>query len=417
MKNLLIIVILACILLSSCEKKSEPSLINLYGGYNRNNNYEKYGSFPSFTTFIDKASNFIKMNDSSGAIVAPLVISESQVLIATINGSIIMFDRTTDTINKKTSWSYKLDSSLVVASGMCGDIDKNIYAILSNGELLSLSKNGNLRWKYRYSNENNDKLFSSDLLAVNDGIIASLSNGLIFKLSFDGKLLWERKSNWSTTNTFAGDSYGNLYIPITKEEFGASDSLIMLDKNGKLLWQKTFEKVRIIKTPVIQNGNIYISGLQELNNGRAPVVIAIDTSGKEIWKKELAVVPRHISTSNDGSIYIIGYNSGIGEAMSGVFCFTKEGKLKWQLYFEAIVPAPLMVGKENLAFIGRTPKALACYFMNKEGQVTKTISLTDIPTPYLQPVVMPNGAITMAGAEKSCLIRIDETPINKILPW
>jgi hypothetical protein len=103
--------------------------------------------------------------------------------------------------------------------------------------------------------------------------------------------------------------------------------------------------------------------------------------------------------------------------MSGIFTFSSEGKLLWKLYIEARTMSPLLISEKSIALTGMTTKAPGVFFLNKEGELTKTISLADSPILILQPFVTSEPVITFACANRLALLRIDETPFDKILPW
>ena len=136
-----------------------------------------------------------------------------------------------------------------------------------------------------------------------------------------------------------------------------------------------------------------------------------------MWTKELSVLPRYISVSEEGNIYVAGYNAGLGEGLSGIFCFSDKGKLIWKQYLDITVKSPILISQDNLAIVGVKRRSPAVFFFNKMGTLIKTVSLSDTPILNLQPFVLPEPIIAFAGAEKLFILRIDESMMNKILPW
>ncbi len=188
------------LLLISCEKEVslEGEPVNTYGGFSRNNSYERFGDFYRQIYFVDSYDSVF-----AGGTIAPLLaISGYKIVFPSSDGEIIFFD------NREMMWHAKLDSENVASAGMCADPKQNIYVIDNAGLLYSYSVKGKLRWK-KYFNKITDKdiVTFSDLLAVNDGIVAASSNGKISKFNFDGKIVWEKKYNSAILKYFPADDH------------------------------------------------------------------------------------------------------------------------------------------------------------------------------------------------------------------
>ena len=399
--------ILSLFIIISCSPQEEKPPFNLNGGPGRTNSYEAAGSFYTNNFFITQYSS----PDSSGIIVSPLPLDGGKLIIATIGGSVLLVE------GKKTGWITKLDSSLFVVAGMAADNNQNIYLIANNGLIYSYSSEGKLRWKYYFSKLDTSKFIFSDLLAQRDGIVVTLSPGIIFKLSYDGKLLWQDDYLLQTTKSFAATQSGKILIPATFNTFGSSDSLICYSPTGKKLWKKGFEKSRILRNPVIHRNMILIPATYDIYEDKLYLIYALDTLGNILWKKELSVLPRNISVGDDGKIYVTGYNAGLGEGLSGIFCFTDKGELIWKQYLDVTIPAPVLISKDNVAVVGVKKRSPGVFFFNNTGILIKTVSLSDAPIFNLQPFVLPDPVIAFAGTEKLFILRIDDSMMNKILPW
>ncbi len=395
----------------TCDRQPDSGQYNLFGGQCRRSSYEAI----DFRTQIITEIN-LNCPDSSGAVNAPLSLDDDELIIPTTNGSLVFVSEF------QAKWYFKLDTGEYVAAGMCADNEKNIYAISNKGTVYSVSKDGQLNWKIRSADTNANNYLPSDLLCTKDGIYSSLGDGAISKISFGGEILWQRHSVLSPTRMFAADENGNLIISITQNIFGGTDSLIVLSPTGKLKWGLEFAGARLIQTPVVSNGIIYVPALKDIGPRRVSTIYSIDTAGKILWEKNLSVVPRFISVSGDGTLYVIGYNAGIGEALSGVFAFDPGGKLKyklkWKIFFEASVSAPLMLGGNAIAFTGSTKDGPGLFFIDYvSGNLVQSIALNDRQVIYLQPVVTSGGVIVYAGTDRLGLMQIDDTPMNKLWPF
>ncbi len=407
--SLILLLISAILGLLSCSAELEEGPINQYGGAGRTNSYEVYGEFHTYNTYPDYPKP--EYQDSAGVIAQPLVIASYKLILGTKNSKIKLLAGT------NVHWEFDLDSNEYVAAGMCGDTRKNIYAVTTNHRLLSLDFTGKKRWEYEIKDSAVRERVYADLLAVEDGIVLGSSSGLLMKFSHDGKLQWKRQSPFDLNRVFAADEEGNIAAALTQNEFGKSDSLVFLNPDGKINWAKHLDSIRLINTPVIHEDRIFAAGVKEIGYARMSIIYAFDKKGNIQWTKELNNIPKYLSVDADGKLYVASYSSGIGEDMTGVFCFDQDAELIWKIYFEAGVPYPLMISEESIAFIGSDRKGVGVYFLNREGVLMKGLSMSDIPNIYLKPAVLPDGVIIFAGSEILCSVRIDDTALNKLIPF
>jgi outer membrane protein assembly factor BamB len=406
--NIYIISALVFIFLFGCgrgPKEGEP--VNFYGGSCRTNSYEEFGSFYHKIFLVDE----LTYKDSSGAVTAPLVLPNSDFVIVNVSSNVLYISK------QVVKWSVNLDSVAIPAGCLAADGESNIYIIANNGVLYSISKEGKIRWKKQIAETNKKLLVFSDLLTQKDGIVVSVSDGDIYKFSFNGDIKWKINPGLSSTKTFASDENGNLVIPLTHDMFGVTDTLLFISSDGKILWQKGFDKVRLYMTPTVYKNKIVIAGINDLIGGRLEAFYVLDSKGKQLWKKELNVTPRFISVDEDGKIYVAGYNTGVGEALSEVLCFSPEGKLEWKQYFQASVTSDLMISRKIIAFVANDEKGVGVFFLRKDGTFEDVVPLQRAPSVYPQPAVTSDPSVIFAGSDRLCIVRIDELPFDKFLPW
>jgi len=409
MKELILIIAISVLFTScQCERSLEGELINQMGDAGRTNSYEYLNTFYK-NLVITSSPKAIK--DSAGCFVAPLLLSSAELVFTTKNGTIILTTKT------NVTWEYKLDDGEVCISSPCADEVQNLYFLTNKGKVLSLSRLGGFRWKYDFKSADTNQTVYSELLITKDGLVVACSDGRIAMLGKEGKLKWERKHLLSPTKMLSADKGGNIAVILTNDEFGKTDSLCFIAPDGKIKWENGFESTRLVKYPVITNDRIYFIGLQEKSDMRVSKVFSMDLKGKIIFEKELNVQARFLSADLNGNVYITAYNSGLGESLSGIFKFDKAGKLKWKLFYEMSIPAPVMITKQELAVLGSTPKAFGIFYMQPDGNLTKTISLSDQAVFYPQPLVAPDGSINFGCTERIGIVTVGETPLNKILPY
>jgi outer membrane protein assembly factor BamB len=405
-KSLLIAVLFSGLLLS-CSDKNEAEPFNTRGGADRDNNYEQLGTFMTNLYSVEK----INMSDSSSAAVPPLILDGMQFYVATVNGTIALIEERT------AKWEHRLDSGEIVAAEMCADRDKNLYLITNTGIVRSFDKEGKFRWSYKHPALDSGSYTFDALLALSDGIVVSVSPGLLFKLSFDGKKKWEFKHKYVSVHVFCADANDNIAFVSTQNDYEKSDTLYFIASNGKVKWKKAYPKSRILKNPVSFKNLIIYPASFMLDDTRLYLLIALDTNGAEVWRQELNIMPKFISCGHENRIYLLAYNSGYGETMSGIFCYNLQGDLLWKLYTGNTVPSPLLLSEDNIAFFGTKGNTAGVFFLNKDGTLYQTVSLSDAPLFIHKPFVLNVPAVAFFGHDKMFILKIDDTAIDRILPW
>ena len=169
--------------------------------------------------------------------------------------------------------------------------------------IVDIDKNGNQKQLKRYIGEDKDRIH--DILKVDDGyILVGETNELedggfdayIIKINESGGLVWEKIYGWEFDDrihaiTSAKDGY--ILVGSTKSNRDKQSEVyvIKLNKEGKLLWQKTYggrfdeEGFDVVSA----DDGFVIAGYSESDtNGREDVyLIKIDEDGKLLWQKNV----------------------------------------------------------------------------------------------------------------------------------
>lgn len=404
--KLLYVITLSAVVIS-CSSEIDLQHYNTYGGSSRTNNYEHLGTFYDYKYTVEK----INLPDSSGVSVLPLVIDALYYYLSTVEGTVALIEE------KNAKWYHSLGKGQIVATGMAADKDKNLYLITNLGEVQSYSFEGELRWKYKHPHASDSNFIYENLLATRDGIIVTASSGIIYKLSNKGQMLWEYKHTLQYSGYPASDEFDNSYFALTHNDYYESDTILSIDSQGRVRWQTAFEKTRILKNPICQSGLIVYPASLMLNGNRLYLIIALDTNGKEQWRKEINIMPTYISADSQGNFYVVSQSIGMGETMSGIFCYNNKGDLVWKLYTGNKITSPILISKRNLAFFGGKSNSYGVFFLNREGVLVSSLSLADAPVFMHKPFVLHEPVIAFMGLQKLFVLKIDETAINKILPW
>ncbi len=172
----------------------------------------------------------------------------------------------------------------------------------------------------------------------------------VFKTDEKGTLLWEK--TYGATDINFGNSIietpdGNFLI-LGMNSFPSDPNyiyLIKIDGNGSLLWEKKFGGPSIYIGFSLCNtsdGNFIITGNTSLTLGGGPSdvsLLKIDNNGILLWQKTFGGtgvdVGYSVSEVSDGGYVITGYTNSFGFGMSDVYLIKTDinGTLVWEKTF------------------------------------------------------------------------------------
>jgi len=179
---------------------------------------------------------------------------------------------------------------------------------LENGWIIKLDKNGNIIWEKTFTRNDNGRFNS--LLETKDGnyivvgYVLSENNdrfdSWIIKLDKEGNIVWEKTFSIDDFNEFNSiqETEDNGYIIVGNIKRGMDiDSqtvsngwIVKLDENGNKVWEKIFDESNFILFNSIcktKDNNYVIVGAMasENSNGISHCIIKIDKKGNKIWEK------------------------------------------------------------------------------------------------------------------------------------
>jgi hypothetical protein len=398
----------AVLFIVGCNNNKIEPFKNQFGSSSRDNNFEHLGNF----VFQILTNDRIIDADTCGSNQTPLILNENEIIVAAKNFTINKI------ISDKSIWKYKLDS-VNAASGLVADDKNNIYFIGNDGFLYSISNDGKLNWKkiIAANDSTNIKTYSEPLI-TDDGIIIGTSYGLLEKFSFSGSIIWKNNYCGSVTKLFSEMKNKDLIIPLTNNQFGGTDSIMLIDKNGNIKKSIKLDNFRILTQPLISENHIIISGAVDIKHERFSIIKCFDENLNQIWSIEIGVMVNEISSDNSGNLYFAGYSSGVGESMTGLFSYDKNGRLIWQTYFKVKIASQIFVSKDFLAFSASAYNGSGIFIVNKvDGRLVKTFQLNDMPLVYLNPAAAVDGSLVFVGSDDFRIVKLTETQLDKILPW
>ncbi len=402
---MIFIAILLAVLSWGCSFESlEGRNVNYFGNIGRSNSYENYNDFLNENKYDDSVPD----SNDAGAIVAPLPLSNQEFLFAATDGTIKMI------MNTDVYWSKKLSDNQIVSAAMCIDAKQNSYLITNLGTIYSYDKEGNIRWKFSITDSIGLNDIPCDLLIFDDGIIAGITNGLIAKVSLEGKLLWKKNLNNNINKTLSGYN-DNVMIILSSEN--DNDTLVSINSSGGESWRKSMD-IRLIKYPVSNGSAIACCGLKYVEDKSIAIIFYLDVNGNILWKKEIDLIPRYISMSKAGNIYINTFQAGLGEQISCIYKYKNNGELVWKKYFNMTIPTPILISNKLLAFLGVTDKTSGLYFIGKDDGIIQGIKSFSNEKPFIHsPTVKPDGSVAFAYSQNLGFLKVDENWFKKLFSF
>jgi hypothetical protein len=402
MKNILLILVLTALLAAGCTKTEKPS--NYFGGA------ERFNYYPN-KEFLKYTTQEFFLTDSKDSLVGfayPVLLLQRNLAVGVLNNGKILFYHKYQPVNE-----LKLPKGLYVASRIAADKENNIYAVISNGALNSYSQIGKKRWTYKLENAA-DITSYSDVLCTEENIYFGTDKGDLYKLSQTGKKIWKFKSTLSIGKIISADKGENIAVILNSGSFDGADSIVVLNKDGKKLWEKGFANQKITGSVLIGDDCFYcgtysLEGTLEKGN-----IYKFGKSGNVVWNKEIPVRPRWVSLDGGKMLFISGYNTGVAETFSGVFAISDKGDLKWKMYFKSTIHSPVLVSDGNAVVCGLSQSGTALFIMDKtSGKVSKTVPLNDFAPLFLYPSVTDDNSIVLTGSSKTTLLRLSDDFLKK----
>lgn len=399
-----LIVVLFSFILFSCSEEKNSLPYNLFGNIGRTSSYEELGSFWTGIASLEKAS----CSDTSGFISFPLALSDNKFVTSSANGVVVCFK------HSNLLWEYHLDANEYLVSSICASPNEELVFITNQKRIYSLDNNGKLRWRIIL---NDSSAFFTHLLATKTGVYFISQNDILYKLSYSGKVLWQLQFPLSSTNYFAAGNEDRLIINLTNDKLGETDTVILVDGNGSIIWKRYFDGLRLVRSPIVWKDKIFVYGYYEDKGQLIGKLISMDFNGKKLWSKEFGIIPRFLSITNDGVLFLILYNSGLGENVSTIYKLDVSGNLIAQQHISTTFYSPLFISKEILGAVGYTRGNPVIVFFGFDLSLWKTIDLSKYPSILNIPAFLEDCTMYFVAGSGNFFVRIDENPIIKLLPW
>ncbi len=179
-----------------------------------------------------------------------------------------------------------------------------------------------------------------------------------------------------------GASIDGNFIAAGIETAGYDGKVLLLDKSGHKLWEKTFDdEVECVSTS--EDANYTVAGIDRYTGND---LFLLDKDGKVVWQKNLEGTPLDVDISSNGE-YIVA-----GDTENFVYCFDKAGTQLWNhTAGERVTGVSISSSGEYVAAGSWDDKV---YFLNSAGVLLWSFELD---TSLYAVSVSPEGDYVAAG--------------------
>lgn len=237
-----------------------------------------------------------------------------------------------------------IDNSSIDSSSFCIDRNKNVLLTINDtsiltpewGKIISIDTSGNANEVFH----SEKRLYH--LTLTNDGnilcVLHQSSEAKILCLSAEGIVLWEYafESEQPTIRPIL-DQNSNIYFFAF---FNRTGILYCISKSGNLLWKKAFPSMCWTEPAISQNGTIYIG----LNKNRT--LYALDSNGEILWSKEVGLINQNIQINQDGSLYLVLFESPSSQTNSLV-ALSSSGEYIWKYQVNEVTSISSGIALDN----------------------------------------------------------------------
>lgn len=301
---------------------------------------------------------------------------------------------------------------------------------------------GNILWEKTYGNDGWDYgnciIETSDSNIVCVGLTTSYNTQnidlYIVKIDSTGTLLWEKTfggNKLDIANTVCEDDEGNLIICGYTESKGLGQDdiyIIKIDKNGNLIWEKTFGSstsemgYEVIFTSdknliIVGNSGKFVENWGDRNI----YVIKLDLDGNKLWEKTYSTIgsePYHergesIIELSDGGYLITGSHDITYQDVSNILVLkiNSAGTELWRksfgkgsYYDYGIVSCEVNNNEYLITGVSKsnsTNNDITFYFLDNNGRLSKTKTISNPGNDWITSLTMLNQKAYYTGHKKS----------------
>lgn len=381
------------------------------------NNYGKTNFYENINRFKNQYFNSedIGLADNNGYNFPVVFINIDEYLLCTKENKVLYIK------GRKFNKEIELNKNEILANKpILFNNNKNILLTFTDGKFKSYDFNFKLLWSGKI--ELTKFALINEPLVLNSEkkqIIISNTDGLVQSFNFDGKKTWSKQFNSNIYKTIVNDINNNIYVVQGKNNNLQKDTIFVVNQLGEIFKNFPIENGKIIKYPLVSNNRIYFMSSFKIGDEDLSNLNCYDLNFNLIYKKEFNFMLKNLSiNSQTNQLFLVTYKSGLSNITNGIFSFDKNGNETWHLYFEYSIPYPLLVSQKEICFTASNQKTIGIFYMDTEkGIVTNVISAGKLPDFNLEPSVNFDGSLMFTCSVSKYLIKIDETPLDKMLPY
>lgn len=403
MKRLLLPALAAAsLLLLSCGTESHRPVdsfgaFNLLGGAARGNDFSLFDTAPA--AVLD-AQSYDSLH--GGFLGAPLPMADGRLVLLNENG-VVAFIQYRSLLKR-----VKFAESERPLPGIAADASGMVYVATTAGIIHAIDSAGSVLWRQPIGKSAAvTPVYHSGLLGLDDGVVVGGSDGTLARFDHAGGRRWEIRRGASLAGMLAGDPGLGIVTAVSFNDYDRSDTLLVVDpRTGAEVWARPLQGGRILYGPVIARDMIVIGGASRDSSGdRHPFVAAFAPGGNLLWRASLPVMPRGISTDDQGNVYVTG--SGVGRQFIGgaVLSFDRAGKRRWQVTLESGVPAPAVIGKQWIYFVARRDGRTGLFTYDRNGTFAKFLAIDMLPDVQAQATISSDGTLFLSALDAPVLLR------------
>lgn len=424
--NQLFLSILFLSLISCSSKERTEKTVNIDANAQHNSCYQWADDFPNSQVYVNDIAKYSDEQnkniqfEANGCSQIAVCMNDGSVIMGTNDGKILKVQ------DKKILKYYQIQDSMSPISPLVADQKSNIYFLDFKQNLYSISDSLKLNWKISLPVAREYTLYTSPVLSESNhgkqAIYIGSNDGNLFKYNQNGKLEWSYSTSLQIMNMPAISKSGDLICSISNNEYGKTDSILVFAANGKVKKSLFFPNMRIMKSAIcseIDGKNyIYVSATSDINNNKLTRLFKFDENLNPVWQKEYSFIIRNISVADNGEVYFVGFNSGVGENKSVIISLDEKGNKRWNLYYDYSIPYPIMIGEKSVVFTGSNQVTAGLFYMSRsDGNLYSTINLGEHPDLWFRPVCDYYGRINLFSRQNPYYITVDKTMIEKMIFW
>ncbi len=209
-------------------------------------------------------------------------------------------------------WKYQVGGSTGIGPNSIAIAKDGTVFVAGNNKITALNANGSVKWVKDYSSPQGPGLSADGATLYFDSgsslIAASSADGTkkwefkagadvvfgptigpdniiyqgswdkyFYAINSDGSLKWKYLTKGAISYPASIDKNSNIYLGGGDAHYGPDSNIYAFDKTGKLLWIYDTKMLRVGSPAIGYDGLLYFPA--------SPVLFALDTEGKLVWKK------------------------------------------------------------------------------------------------------------------------------------